>query len=101
MFGVIVFVTAIIVIVATSLLKSVDFSDKTKSLIAAGVSILGGGVAAVIENGGFDNFTTAGLMGTILIVYGLATAIYKIILPKSIDEKLENTLVTPSGDHRA
>lgn len=97
MFGILVFVTALVVIVATSLLKTVTFSDKTKSAIALGVSIVGGAVAAVIENGGFDNFVGAGLVGTILIVYGLATAIYKLILPKSVDTVLENTLVTPSN----
>jgi len=99
--GIIVLATAILVIVAASLIKTVEMSTKTKSFIALGVSIVGGVVAAVIENGGFDNFEASGLMGTILIVYGLATAIYKLVWPDSVDKILEGNLITPSGDHRA
>ncbi|QLF83325.1 hypothetical protein SEA_NICEHOUSE_81 [Rhodococcus phage NiceHouse] len=100
--GIILLATAAIVIVAASLIKTVEMSNKTKSFIALGVSIVGGLVAAVIENGGFEDFTASGLTGTILIVYGLSTAIYKLVWPDSVDSFLENSLITPSnGQHKA
>ena len=98
MFGIIVFVTALVVILATSLIKNVTFSTRTKSLIAVIVSVVAGAVAAVIENGGFDNFEAAGLVGTILMVYAVATVIYKIILPESVDAKLEDVFYSGPKD---
>ena len=94
-FGLMILITAVVVVIATSLLKSVNFSTKTKSLIAVIVSTIAGGVAAFIESGGWEAFNDAGLIGTVLMVYGLATAIYQFILPKEVDEKLENILVHP------
>lgn len=95
MYGIIVFVTAIIVIIATSLLKSVDFNKQTKSLIAVIVSVIAGAVAAVIQNGGFEDFTKTGLIGTILMVYGIATAIYQLVIPESVDSAISKRLVKP------
>ena len=97
MYGILIFVTALVVIIVTSLLKSVHFSKQTKSLIAMSVSVVAGGVAAVIQNDGFDGFTDSGIVGTVLIVYGLATAIYQLIIPDSVDSVFENMLVKPKA----
>lgn len=88
MLGILVFVTAILVVIATSVLKNVDMSNTQKNIIATVVSVIGGAVTVVIENGGFDNFLSGGLMATVLVVYGAAQLIYKFILPQSVEDFL-------------
>ncbi|AOZ63681.1 hypothetical protein SEA_WEASELS2_92 [Rhodococcus phage Weasels2] len=88
MLAILVFVAAVLVVIATSVLKTVDMSKNQKNAIATVVSVVGGAIAVVVENGGFDNFLSAGLMATILMVYGAAQLVYKFLLPESVEDKL-------------
>ncbi len=86
--GLIILIAAVLVVVVTSVLKNVTMDNSTKNIIATVTSVVAGAVTVVIENGGVDGFLSAGLMGTILTVYGAATLIYKFILPDSVDDFL-------------
>jgi uncharacterized membrane protein len=88
MFAWVILIAAVLVVVVTSVIKNVTMENNTKNLIATVVSVVAGSVAVVVENGGVDGFLSAGLMGTILTVYGAATLIYKFILPDSVDDFL-------------
>lgn len=90
--GILLFVTAILVVLVTSILKTVDMSTKVKEVVATVVSVAGGAVATVVDNGGFDHFSATGLMGSVLLVYGAATLIHKFVLPKSADDFLEQSV---------
>ena len=92
MLGVLVFITAIVVVIATSILKNVDMTNTQKNTIATVVSVIGGAVTVVIENGGFENFLSGGLMATVLVVYGAAQLIYKFILPQNVEDFLSQNV---------
>lgn len=79
--GLVIFVVAVLVVLATSLFKTVDMSDKAKNLIAVVLSAVGGGLTALGTNGwDFSGFGAGDVLGTVLIVYGAAEAIYNFIL---------------------
>lgn len=88
MLGVIIFVTAVLVVIATSILKNVEMTKKQKNIIATVTAVIGGSVAMIVENGGFDNLIGAGLFATILAVYGSSQLIYKFLLPDEADDFL-------------
>lgn len=88
MLAIITLIAAIIVVIATSVLKNVEMSKNQKNLIATVVSIVAGSVAAVVESGGVDNITAGGIMGAVLIVYGSAQLVYKFLLPDSVEDFL-------------
>lgn len=95
MTGIIVFAVALLVVLATSVIKTVDMSSKTKNLIATVLSVLGGGLTVIgTEGWDFSGFSGADVLSTVLIVYGAAQAIYQFILKgTSVEEKLEETNV--------
>jgi len=99
MTGLIVLVVAVAVVLATSLFKNVDMSDKVKNLIATLLSVVGGVVTVLGTNGwDFSGFDGGDVLGTVLIVYGAAQLIYNFILKGTqVDAKLEETHVLPSG----
>lgn len=98
MVGIIVFAVAILVVLATSLIKNVNMSDKAKNLIATVLSVIGGSLTVVGTNGwDFTGFDGGDVLGTVLIVYGAAQAIYQFILKNtSVEEKLEEISVVGS-----
>lgn len=99
-FGLIVFVVAVLVVLATSLVKNVNMSDKLKNLIATAISVLGGGLTVVGTNGwDFSGFDGGDVIGTALLVYGAANLIYNFILKGTqVEAKLAETQVLPGGE---
>lgn len=100
MTGLIVFGVALLVVLATSLFKNVDMSSRAKNVIATVLSIIGGGLTVVGTNGwDFSGFEAGDVLGTVLIVYGAAQAIYQFILKGTeTDAKLEEVQVLPTGN---
>lgn len=81
MIGILVFAFAVVVVLATSLFKNVDMSSRTKNLIAAVLSVVGGAVAAGIQSEwDFASYGTTDLLETVLLVYGAAQAMYQFLL---------------------
>lgn len=72
MTAVVIAVVAVLVVLATSLLKNVEWSDKAKNLIATVLSVVGG-VATVFATGGFVNATD------VLTISGLVYAASQLI----------------------
>lgn len=99
MTGLIVFGVAVLVVLATSLFKNVDMSDKIKNVVATLLSVVGGVVTVLGTHGwDFNSFTAGDVLGTVLIVYGAAQLIYQFILKGTqVDAKLEETKVLPGG----
>lgn len=100
MTGIIVLVVAVLVVLATSLFKNVEMSDKAKNLIATVLSVIGGVVTVLGTNDwSFDGFNGGDVLGTVLIVYGAAQLIYNFILKGTqVDAKLEETRLTGGGE---
>lgn len=99
MTGLIVFGVAVLVVLATSLIKNVDMGNKTKNVIATVLSVIGG-VATVLGTNGWDftGFESGDVLGTVLIVYGAAQLLYNFILKGThLEAKLEETHVLPGG----
>lgn len=91
--GVTVLVAAVLVVLGTSILKTANWSAQTKNTVAGTLSILAGVATVLVENGGdFAVFGTTGVVGTVLMIYGAATAIYKFLMPKSADDFLEQNV---------
>lgn len=97
--GLIVFVVAVVVVLATSLLKTVNMTEKAKAAVATVLSVIGGALTVVGTNGwDFSGFDGGDVLGTVLLVYGAAQLIYNFILKGTqVDAKLEQTGVT-GGD---
>lgn len=97
MTGLLVFVFAVVVVLATSLFKNVDMSSRVKNVIAAALSVAGGAITAGIDAGwDFSSFAATDVLTTVLLVYGAAQAIYQFVLKGTqVDAKLEST---GSGD---
>lgn len=96
--GLIVFVVAVLVVLGTSLIKSVDMSDKVKNAIAVVLSVIGG-IVTDLSTRAFDFSTYQGLdiLGTVLVIYGASQLIYKFIMEDTtVDQKLESVHVLPS-----
>lgn len=93
MTGIVVFVVAVVVVLATSLFKNVDMSDKVKNVIATILSVIGGVVTTLGTNGwDFAQFEAGDVLGTVLIVYGAAQLIYHFILKgTAVEAKLAET----------
>jgi hypothetical protein len=70
-------VISVVVVLAGSLLKSVDWSDKAKNLLVTVLSIVGG-VVGVYATGGFDNATD--IVTTAGLVYAGSQLIYTFIV---------------------
>jgi cellobiose-specific phosphotransferase system component IIC len=99
MTGFIVFGVAVLVVLATSLIKNVDMGDKAKNLIATVLSVVGG-VATVLGTNGWDfsGFEGGDVLGTVLIVYGASQLLYNFILKGTqVEAKLEDVNVLPGG----
>jgi hypothetical protein len=96
--GLIVLVVAVLVVLATSLLKNVAWSHKTKVLLATVLSVVGAAVAFLVQNGwsvavlaSLDPFAVA------LSVYGLANLFYNFILKGTeVEATLANAKVLPT-----
>lgn len=91
MIGVLVFGVAVLVVLATSLFKNVTMSDRVKNAIAVVLSVIAG-VIVDLSTHGFDFGTYAyqDVLGTVLVIYGSAQAIYQFILKGTeADAKLE------------
>jgi SNF family Na+-dependent transporter len=73
-------VISVVVVLAGSLLKSVDWSDKAKNLLVTVLSIVGG-VVGVYATGGFDNATD--IVTTAGLVYAASQLIYTFIFQGS------------------
>jgi protein-S-isoprenylcysteine O-methyltransferase Ste14 len=97
MTGYIVFGVIVLVVLVTSLIKTVDMSEKTKNIIAAVVSVLAGVfINLSIHAFDFGSYAVADILGTILVVYGGAQAVYQFILNGTgLDAKLEALTLKP------
>ena len=95
MTGLIVLGVAVLVVLATSLFKNVDMSSRAKNVIATVLSVVGGVLTVVGTNGwDFSGFSGGDVLGTVLIVYGAAQAIYQFILKGTqVDASLEEKKV--------
>lgn len=88
--GLIILISAVIVVLTASLLKRVSMSTQVKDAIATVVSLVVGVAAAIIEAGSIADLTAGGLVGTLLIIYGSKELIYKYVSkPSGLDELLE------------
>ena len=97
--GIVAFVTIVLVVLATSLFKNVEMSDKFKNLIATVLSVVGA-VVMQLTTGGFDfsQYEAVDVFGTVLTVYGGAQLLYNFILKGTkVDTVLEEKHVLPSG----
>ncbi len=74
--GIVVLVAALLVNVATSLIKNVNMSSKQKGTVALVTSVLAG-LAASFVNG---DFNTGNFAQTAVLVFGASQAIYSFIL---------------------
>lgn len=91
--GIAVLIAALIVVLGTSVLKTADWSSKTKETVAGVLSVVAGIVTVLIDNGGdFAVFGTTGVLGVVVMIYGAATAIHKFLLPKAADDFLEQNV---------
>lgn len=99
MTGLIVLGVAVLVVLATSLFKNVDMSTRVKNVIATILSVIGGVLTVVGTHGwDFSGFNGGDVLGTVLIVYGAAQAIYQFILKGTqVDAALEEKKVLPGG----
>lgn len=95
----IVFITALLVVAATSLLKNVQFSHKVKHAVATVVALIGAGVAAFFT-GDWQQANPADLSQLAFAVYGSSQLLYNFILKGTrVNETLELNGVTPSQDY--
>jgi len=72
-----VVLSAVAVVLLTSLFKAVDWDARVKNLIATVLSVVGG-VITVWATGGFENATD--VLQTSLLVYGASQLLYKFVL---------------------
>ena len=97
--GIAALVTIVLIVLATSLFKNVDMSDKVKNAIATVLSVIGA-VVMQLTTGAFDfsNYEVVDVFGTVLTVYGGAQLLYNFILKGTqFDAKLEDVKVLPTG----
>jgi hypothetical protein len=89
------FLIAVVVVLATSLLKLPWFGEKVKVAIATVISVVGAAVHVWLT-GDFEAFD---LVATSLQVYGGSQLIYLFIMNDTkFDDKLERVGVSPSYD---
>jgi hypothetical protein len=97
--GIVAFVTIVLVVLATSLFKNVNMSDKAKNLIATVLSVVGA-VVMQLTTGGFDfsQYEAVDVFGTVLTVYGGAQLLYNFILKGTqVEAVLAEKKVLPGG----
>lgn len=87
-------VSAVLVVLATSLIKFADLSTKVKNLIAVVLSVLVGG-AVWFATGGADSLSAVtdvnGLLAVVAVIYGFAQVLYHFLLDGTqLDAKLES-----------
>lgn len=100
--GIIVLVAAVLVVLATSIFKNVNWSDKVKNLVATVLSVVAA-VIGLLGGNGWDvsAFGGADVLETALLVYGASQLIYKFIFNGTrFNEVLEESVNTP-GRHEA
>ena len=91
--AIIVLIAAILVVVISSVIKTVHMETKTKDLIATISSLILGGLAAVLEAGSIEELTAGGILGTVILVYGSGQLFYKYLSrPTGLDELLETKI---------
>lgn len=96
MTAVLVAIAAVLVVLGTSILKNVDWSDKVKNTIAVVLSVVAG-VASVWATGGFIGVTDVLEVAT--LVYGVAQAIYIFIFKGTgFNEVLSNWSIGGSDE---
>ena len=102
MVGFIVFGVVVAIVLATSLIKNVTMSDRTKNAITTVLSVIAGVVVDLSTHGfDFGTYAAADILGTVLVIYGASQALYNFILKGSpLDAKLENVSIIPekTGD---
>jgi hypothetical protein len=78
--GLVVVVLAVLTVLGTSVLKDVEWSAKTKNLLALGLSVLAGG-AYVLQQEGWDvsAFASTDLLEVVTLVYGAQQAVYNFV----------------------
>jgi len=90
--GAIILACVVGVVVLTSLFKTVNMSDKVKSLLATGLSVAGGVVTDLAAKG-FDvsQYQGVDILTAALVIYGASQLIYNFIMKGStLDAKLES-----------
>ena len=95
MTGLVIVVLAVVTVLATSLLKNVEWSDRAKNLLAVGLSVLAGG-AFVLQQHGWDigSFASTDLLEVVTLVYGAQQAFYNFVLNgTAFNSALEHSLV--------
>jgi hypothetical protein len=90
--GLVVFVLAVVVVLATSLFKTVDLSTKVKSLIAIVLSVVAGSVTVWVSQGG--DFSTANVVQSVALVYAASQVMYDFIFKGT---KIDNVLTSIGG----
>lgn len=79
--GLIVLISAVLVVLGTSLLKHCNWSVARKTAIASALSAVGGIVTVLATNEwNVNNFATADVLETVILVYGSAQLIYNFII---------------------
>lgn len=68
------------VVLATSLIKHIDWSPKQKNLVAVVLSTIGAALSVIIAKGGLDALLTADLLESVVLVYGGSQALYNFVL---------------------
>jgi len=91
-------ITALAVVLLTSLLKKTTWSDKVKFTLTTAVTIVAGAVTVVISQG-WDNLLTYDLPTTFAAVMAAAQVYYRLILNgTTLEDILRNSLVKPKPD---
>jgi hypothetical protein len=87
MTGLLIFGLAVAVVLLTSLIKHVEWTAKTKNLLATALSTVGAAVATFVASGG--KFEGGDLLQHALTIYGASQLIFKFIMDGSpIERKL-------------
>lgn len=78
MIGWVIFGLAVVVVLLTSLFKTIDLSDKVKALIAVVLSVVAGAVTVWTAAGG--DFSTSNVVTVVGLVYAASQVIYNFVL---------------------
>jgi hypothetical protein len=85
MFGLVILITAVVVVLVHLLLKTNNWSVTLNNNVALVTSIIGGVVSIVVQNGGL-NFPPSNLLASVVLVYGASQAVYKVLVaPTGLD----------------
>lgn len=93
-------ITALAVVLLTSLLKKTTWSDKLKFALTTAVTIVAGGVTVVITQG-WGSILTYDLPTTFAAVMAAAQVYYKLIMNgTTLEDILSNSFITPKNDKK-